>query len=149
MENVNRTYPPAAGHDWALPLYDPFVKLLGGAKARQALIVQAALPMVGRVLDVGCGTGSLAVLLKQLHPQVHGICCKPRTGDLVGWFGDEKAASVVPGAACRGCDHSSVRALVFNATRSATAIWKKSWLSAALRWTASRSGAGCSATPLF
>ncbi len=77
MENVNRTYLPAAGHDWALPLYDPFVKLLGGDKARQALIAQAALPMVGRVLDVGCGTGSLAVLLKQLHPQVHVVGLDP------------------------------------------------------------------------
>jgi ubiquinone/menaquinone biosynthesis C-methylase UbiE len=81
MENVNRTFLPAAGHDWALPLYDPFVKLLGGDKARHALILQATLPTVGRVLDVGCGTGTLAVLLKQLYPKV----------DVVGLDPDPKA----------------------------------------------------------
>jgi len=80
MEHVNRTYLPAAGHDWALPLYDPFVKLLGD-KARQSLIVQAAMPTVGRVLDVGCGTGTMAVLIKQLYPKV----------DLVGLDPDPKA----------------------------------------------------------
>ena len=25
MQNVQRTYLPAAGRDWALPFYDPFV----------------------------------------------------------------------------------------------------------------------------
>src|SRR6476660_3728976 len=33
-----RTYLPAAGHDWLLPLYDPFVKLLGGDDARRTLL---------------------------------------------------------------------------------------------------------------
>jgi hypothetical protein len=28
MENIQRTYLPAAGHNWTLPLYDPLVKLL-------------------------------------------------------------------------------------------------------------------------
>jgi ubiquinone/menaquinone biosynthesis C-methylase UbiE len=81
MENVNRTYLPAAGHDWALPLYDPLVKLLGGDKARRALIHQASLPTVGHVLDVGCGTGTLALLIKQLYPKA----------DVVGLDPDPKA----------------------------------------------------------
>ncbi|TMB07106.1 MAG: class I SAM-dependent methyltransferase, partial [Deltaproteobacteria bacterium] len=33
-----RTYLPAAGHDWFLPLYDPFVKLVGGDRVRRALL---------------------------------------------------------------------------------------------------------------
>jgi hypothetical protein len=41
MENVRRTYLPAAGHDWALPLYDPFVKVLGADKVRRTLLDQA------------------------------------------------------------------------------------------------------------
>lgn len=65
-----RTYLPAAGRDWSLPFYDPIVKLLGGDKARRVLIDQAALQAGHRVLDIGCGTGSLAVAIKQQHPDV-------------------------------------------------------------------------------
>ena len=38
---AQRTYLPAAGHDWALPLYDPLVKLLGLNATRRVLIEQA------------------------------------------------------------------------------------------------------------
>lgn len=77
MENTNRTYLPAAGHDWALPLYDPLVTLLGGGKARRALVDQAVVPAVSRVLEVGCGTGTLAVLIKQLRPKVDVVALDP------------------------------------------------------------------------
>jgi ubiquinone/menaquinone biosynthesis C-methylase UbiE len=73
METVaerQRTYLPAAGHDWLLPLYDPFVKLFGGDRARRALVDQASLRPGQRVLDVGCGTGTLVLLIKRLHPDV-------------------------------------------------------------------------------
>jgi len=70
MSEYTRTYLPAAGHDWALPLYDPIVKLLGGERARRILLDQAALQPGYRVLDIGCGTGTLAILSKRLHPTV-------------------------------------------------------------------------------
>ena len=76
-----RTYLPAAGHDWFLPLYDPFVKLVGGDRVRRALLEQAGVRAGQRVLDVGCGTGSLVVLIKRLHPDV----------DVVGLDPDPKA----------------------------------------------------------
>ena len=38
MQNTQRSYLPAAGRDWALPLYDPLVKLLGADVARRALL---------------------------------------------------------------------------------------------------------------
>src|SRR5262249_47265634 len=66
----DRMFVPAAGHDWALPFYDPFVKLLGGDRAKRPLVDQAELRSGHRVLDIGCGTGSLAVLIKTLHPDV-------------------------------------------------------------------------------
>lgn len=65
-----RTYIPAAGHHWSLPLYDPFTKLIGVDRARKELLDQAGLRPYQRVLDVGCGTGTLAVLIKRLHPFV-------------------------------------------------------------------------------
>jgi ubiquinone/menaquinone biosynthesis C-methylase UbiE len=81
MEESRRTYIPAAGHDWALPLYDPFVKLFGGDRARKALLDQAAIRPGHRVLDIGCGTGALVTLIKRLHSDV----------DVVGLDPDPKA----------------------------------------------------------
>jgi ubiquinone/menaquinone biosynthesis C-methylase UbiE len=81
MGKPQRTYIPAAGHDWSLPLYDPIVKLLGIDRARRALLDQAAIRPGHRVLDIGCGTGSLVLLIKRLHPEV----------DVVGLDPDPKA----------------------------------------------------------
>src|SRR5215471_18502490 len=72
-----RTYLPAAGYDWTLPFYDPIVKLLGGEEARRVLIDQAALQPGHRVLDIGCGTGTMAILIKRLHPDVEIIGIDP------------------------------------------------------------------------
>ena len=67
---TQRTYLPAAGHHWSLALYDPFVRLLGGEAVRRVLIDQADLRPGHRILDIGCGTGTLLVRLKQRHPDV-------------------------------------------------------------------------------
>ena len=77
MSETSRTYLPAAGRDWALPLYDPFVRLLGGDAARAALLEQAALRAGHRVLDIGCGTGTLAVLIKRRYPEVEVVGLDP------------------------------------------------------------------------
>lgn len=81
MQESQRAYLPAAGKDWALPFYDPMVKLLGGDAARRKLLDQAALVPGHRVLDIGCGTGTLVTLIKRLHPDV----------DVVGLDPDPKA----------------------------------------------------------
>ena len=81
MEQIQKSYLPAAGHDWMLPVYDPLVKLLGGDAARRALLEQAVIQQGNRVLDIGCGTGTLVVLLKRVHP----------AADVVGLDPDPKA----------------------------------------------------------
>jgi ubiquinone/menaquinone biosynthesis C-methylase UbiE len=77
MENIQRTYLPAAGKNWALPLYDPLVKLLGVERVRTTFLDQAALRTAHRVLDIGCGTGTLATLVKRLHPSVEVVGLDP------------------------------------------------------------------------
>jgi ubiquinone/menaquinone biosynthesis C-methylase UbiE len=81
IQESARTYLPAAGHDLFLPLYDPFVKLLGGDRVRKTFLNQATLRASDRILDIGCGTGSLIMLIKSLHPDV----------DIVGLDPDPKA----------------------------------------------------------
>jgi ubiquinone/menaquinone biosynthesis C-methylase UbiE len=70
MLQSERSYLPAAGHDWFLPIYDPLTRLLGVDTARRELLEQAALDPHHQVLDVGCGTGALAILIKHVHPGV-------------------------------------------------------------------------------
>jgi ubiquinone/menaquinone biosynthesis C-methylase UbiE len=77
MTNAERRFLPAAGRDWFLPLYDPLTKMMGVDGARRMLLDQAALQPDHRVLDVGCGTGSLAVLIKRLYPNVNVVGVDP------------------------------------------------------------------------
>src|SRR5690348_3277744 len=65
-----RHYLPAAGHDVFLPAYDPIMRLLRFSRDLDRLIAQAALEPSHRVLDVGCGTGTLAVLIKRRLPTI-------------------------------------------------------------------------------
>ena len=81
IEHSSRAFLPAAGHDWFLPFYDPLTSLLGVDDARRELMARAALQSRHRVLDIGCGTGSLSILIKTLHPDV----------DVVGLDPDAKA----------------------------------------------------------
>lgn len=70
MSDTARTYIPAAGRDWLLPFYDPLQWLLGGHKRRRGMLDAADLQPGMRVLDVGCGTGSLVVELKRTRPDL-------------------------------------------------------------------------------
>jgi len=75
MAEHSRRFIPAAGLDWLLPLYDPLQRLFGTERARVALVEQAAIADGHRVLDIGCGTGSLSLAIARLRPgaQVTGL----------------------------------------------------------------------------
>jgi len=77
MAQHAKSYIPAAGSDWLLPLYDPIAKLMGLERVRKVLLDQASLLPRSRVLDIGCGTGSFCIMLKRLHPDVEIVGLDP------------------------------------------------------------------------
>ena len=77
MDEPERSFIPALGKRWLLPLYDPLLWLLGADTAKRLLIEQAEIKSGIRVLDIGCGTGSMAVLIKKLHPDAEVVGIDP------------------------------------------------------------------------
>ncbi|MFP6565051.1 MAG: class I SAM-dependent methyltransferase [Myxococcota bacterium] len=58
---MSKTFLPGAGRDFLLPFYDPLWRLMGGETMRATFIRDAGLAAGQRILDIGCGTGSLLV----------------------------------------------------------------------------------------
>jgi ubiquinone/menaquinone biosynthesis C-methylase UbiE len=81
VADAGRRYLPGMGRDWLLPLYDPFTRLIGIESAHRKLAEQAELETAERVLEIGCGTANLALLVKRMRPQL----------DVVGLDPDPKA----------------------------------------------------------
>jgi ubiquinone/menaquinone biosynthesis C-methylase UbiE len=74
---ADRSYIPALGKRWLLPLYDPMLWLLRADASKRPLIEQAQIKSGFRVLDIGCGTGSLAVMIKKMHPDADVVGVDP------------------------------------------------------------------------
>ncbi len=69
MKTKSAKYIPAVSFDWLTPLYDPIIQLLFPEKAfRRCLIEQMRIEKGHRVLDLGCGTATLDILIKKAHP---------------------------------------------------------------------------------
>ena len=79
MPPTRDRYVPALGFDRLTALYDPVVRLTTREQTfKRRLLDQAALSAGHRVLDLGCGTGTLAVDVERREPGV----------DMVGVDGD-------------------------------------------------------------
>lgn len=71
-----KSFIPALRFRWLTPLYDPLLQwTLPEKTLKRRLIERASIQAGQRVLDLGCGTGTLAVMIKQLVPeaQVTGL----------------------------------------------------------------------------
>jgi ubiquinone/menaquinone biosynthesis C-methylase UbiE len=84
MERAER-YIPALRFGWLTPAYDPLFRWVFREDAfRRYLIGLASIQPGMRLLDLGCGTATLTILVKQLHPEA----------DLVGIDGDLNVLAV-------------------------------------------------------
>ena len=99
-------YIPALSFKWLTPLYDPLLKwVMREENFKRRLIHQANIQPKMKVLDLGCGTGTMTLMLKQAHPiaevigmdgdpQVLDIARQKSSGANIQW--DEGLASSLP-----------------------------------------------------
>lgn len=77
MDHDRKEFIPAAGHDLFLPLYDPIARWMGFDRARQELVSHANIKPGQHILDIGCGTGTLVLMLKRQYPTAHVVGIDP------------------------------------------------------------------------
>lgn len=71
MVGAQRNFTPALGLSGLTPLYDRAIRLFTRERVWRAAFLEQIDPQPGeRIIDVGCGTGSLAILLKETVPEL-------------------------------------------------------------------------------
>jgi cyclopropane fatty-acyl-phospholipid synthase-like methyltransferase len=70
MTKKSDNYIPALSHDWLTPLYDSLIGwTMPEYTFKRRLVEQARIKCGHRVLDLGCGTSTLTLLIKKTHPE--------------------------------------------------------------------------------
>jgi len=71
MPDPRGAYIPALKYSWLTALYDPLIRWTTRETTfKHRLVQQAGIAPGQRVLDLGCGTGTLTLLTKQTYPAV-------------------------------------------------------------------------------
>lgn len=87
MTEDRTNYIPALRYELLTGFYDTVMdKLLHETEFKQALVRQARVSKDHKVLDLGCGTATLTLLIKQAHPeaQVTGLDGDPKALGIAG-----------------------------------------------------------------
>lgn len=80
-----KRYIPALSFRWLTLLYDPLLKwVMREETFKRKLVLQANIQPGMKVLDLGCGTGTLTIMLKQSAPQAQ----------IIGLDGDEDVLTI-------------------------------------------------------
>lgn len=80
-ESANRSFISALRYPWLTPLYDFFLVLsMPEDRIKQALVREATVLPASAVLDFGCGSATLTIMLKKAYPgtRVTGIDADPQ-----------------------------------------------------------------------
>lgn len=80
MKPSSNSYIPALGYRWLTRFYDPVVRLTTReATFKDALLRQANIQDGHQILDLGCGTGTLAMMVKRANrsAEVFGLDADP------------------------------------------------------------------------
>jgi len=67
--NFNK-YIPALSYEWLTPFYDPLMqRFMRESTFKLCLVEQAKIETGSHLLDIGCGTATLTILIKKVHPE--------------------------------------------------------------------------------
>lgn len=97
MKNSPR-YIPAFHFHWLTRWYDPIMRrLFPESRIKTALIAQARIQPGQDVLDVGCGTGTLTLMIKQIQPDagVNGLDMDPQILDIARRKAEQTGVAIV------------------------------------------------------
>jgi len=84
FSSMNRSQPrciPALRYGWLTALYDPVLRVTLREQTFKIRLIEQAVVKPGRnILDLGCGTATLTLLIKKLHPEtpVVGLDADPK-----------------------------------------------------------------------
>lgn len=92
MNEDRSRYIPALRYEWLTDFYDVVMdRMINETSFKQALVQQAQMAKSHRELDLGCGTATLTLLIKQAYPDAH----------VTGLDGDPKALEIARGKVAR------------------------------------------------
>jgi len=79
----DQSFTPALGRLGSVGFYDRAIRLLTREKVWRAALLRQVAPEAGEIiLDVGCGTGTFAIMLKRLCPGARIVALDPDPGVL-------------------------------------------------------------------